>query len=133
MISIKKYIEVEKELSEKYGPFNLFALFLRENSPNKWDILVASDWVENDKQKSMRLIVKKLIEKLDTKELIDISKVAIIEESNPALASFQSAISIEHGVVEVRDRSFNGLPIKHAYVITSKRTDQREYASSSKS
>jgi hypothetical protein len=30
-------------------------------------------------------------------------------------------VQIEHGGVEVRDSNFFGLPVKHAFIITSKR------------
>ena len=127
-MNIDKYIAIEKELSEEYGPFNLFALFLREDSADKWDILVASNWLRQNKQKSISLIAKKLQEKLDKEELINISRIALIEDNNPALDAFQRTINIEHGNAEVKDRNFFGLQIKHAYIITSRRTNQNEPA-----
>ena len=123
-MNIDKYIEIEKELSKRYGPFNLFALFLREDSAGKWDILVASDWIEQNKRESMRLIAGFLQEHLDKDELINISRIVLIEDSNPALSAFQSEMNIERGNIEVKNRNLFGLPIKHAYIITSRRTNQ---------
>lgn len=42
---LNKFVLMERELSERYGEFNLFALFQRKNSPNRWDLLVAADWL----------------------------------------------------------------------------------------
>ena len=124
MININKYTEVERELAETYGPFGLFALFLREDSAGRWDVLVSSDWIEDNKQRAMNLIAEKLKEKLDTEELISISRIVLIEDSNPALSAFQSEMNIERGNIEVKDSNLFGLPIKHAHIITSRRTNQ---------
>ena len=39
---VEKLQNVEKNLSESKGQFELFALFLREDSPDKWDLLSAA-------------------------------------------------------------------------------------------
>lgn len=131
MVNVDKYIEIEKELAQEHGSFGLFALFLREDSAGRWDVLVASDWLEENKQKSMSLIAKKLKEKLNTEELIGISRIVPIENNNPALDAFQGKTNVEHGIEEIRDSNLFGLQIKHAYIITSKRTDN-EYAHNNK-
>jgi len=59
--------------------------------------------------------------KLTPDELTKLSKIVIIEESNPALEAVQRATSVEHGLAEVRDSVFFDLPIRHAYIITSRR------------
>jgi hypothetical protein len=43
---VQKFIEIEHNISGKYGTFNLFALFLREDSPDKWDLVIASPWMQ---------------------------------------------------------------------------------------
>ena len=57
---IKKFQNIEKYLSKAKGKFELFALFLRENAPNKWDLLVSSDWARVDKKASIDLIAKEI-------------------------------------------------------------------------
>ena len=128
MIDLDKFITIEKELAQENGSFDLFALFLREDSIGKWDILVASDWLQKDQRKSMRLITKKLRDQLSKNELINVSRVVIISEDNPGFDDFSQAIDSEDEVTEVKNTIFFGLPIKHAFVITSKRTNQIEHA-----
>ncbi len=36
-------------MAAEKGAFDLFALFLREDAPNKWDLLIAADWIDQDK------------------------------------------------------------------------------------
>ncbi|HEX5025935.1 MAG TPA: hypothetical protein VFV68_11725 [Agriterribacter sp.] len=118
---ISKLIEIEKETSQEKGAYDLFALFLREDSSGKWDILVAADWITTNKEDALKYLGASIQKKLAPKEFLLISRIVIIEESNPALPALQQAFSIEHGAAEIKDSNFFGLQIKHAFLITSKR------------
>jgi hypothetical protein len=118
---IEKFKTIEKELSEEKGEFNLFALFLREDSANKWDLLVSADWIIENKSETLKLITNKVQEHLEKKELVNLSRIVLIEENNPSLEAFHRAINVEHGSTEIRDRNFFGLQIKHAIIITSRK------------
>lgn len=118
---IDKFKEIESSLSEEKGEFNLFALFLREDSANKWDLLVSADWIEGNKSDSLQLIAQKVQEHLEKKELLNLSRIVLIEDDNPALEAFQNAVSVDHGSAEIRESHFFGLNIKHAFVITSRK------------
>lgn len=118
---INKFREIESSLSEEKGEFNLFALFLREDSANKWDLLVSADWIEGNKSESLKIIAKKIQEYLEKTELVNLSRIVVIEDDNPALEAFHQAVSVEHGSAEIKESNFFGLEIKHAHVITSRR------------
>ncbi|NBB32087.1 hypothetical protein GVN22_27455, partial [Cellulophaga sp. BC115SP] len=47
---IEKFSKIEQEIVNVKGDFELFALFLREDAIDKWDILVAADWISHNKQ-----------------------------------------------------------------------------------
>ncbi|MDR4460014.1 MAG: hypothetical protein MRJ67_05790 [Nitrospirales bacterium] len=117
----EKLVRAEKEMSEEKGRFLLFALFLREDAPDLWDLLVSANWIELDKGEALRYIVGKLKDVVEPKDLSKLSRIVIIEHTNPALGAIQSAFNIEHGVADVQSSSFFGLQIKHAYIITSRR------------
>ena len=117
---INKLIQIEKKISSEKGQFLLFALFLREDAPDLWDLMVAASWVEKDKSESLKHISDHLKKTLDTKELIKLSRIVLIDTDNPALDALHKAIHIEHGDAEIKDSNFFGLQIKHAYVITAK-------------
>lgn len=121
MEMIDKFREIESSLSQEKGDFNLFALFLREDSANKWDLLVSADWVVGNKSDSLKIIAKKIQEHLDKKDLVNLSRIVLIEDDNPALDAFNRAISVEHGSAEIKESNFFGLQIKHAFIITSRR------------
>jgi hypothetical protein len=118
---IEKLIEIEKDISSQKGPFLLFALFLREDAPDLWDLLIAADWVEKNKAESLKYISTHLSKNLKPNELIKLSRILLIDLNNPGLKAIHNAIHIEHGNAEIKDSNFFGLQIKHAHLITSKR------------
>jgi hypothetical protein len=123
---VDKLVKVEQEMAAERGAFLLFALFLREDAPDVWDLVVASSWIAADRAGSLRYISEKIGSVLDPKELLKLSRIVLIELDNPALSALQQAVHVEHGTAEVKDSDFFGLRIKHAYLITSRRdTDTR--------
>jgi hypothetical protein len=118
---VEKLATLEREVSAEKGAFLLFALFLREDAPDVWDLLVSAPWIEADKGAAFKYLAGKLSGVATPEELTKISRIVVIEQSNPALAAMQSAMHVEHGTVEIQNSNFSGLQIKHAYVITSQR------------
>jgi hypothetical protein len=118
---IKKFQNVEKKLSDTKGRFELFALFLREDSPNKWDLLIAADWARGDKKASINIVVEELKKELSERELLMLSRLIILDKDDATQKALQEARQVEHGLAEISDSDFLGLAIKHAYLITSRR------------
>lgn len=118
---IEKLKTIEEKVSQEKGEFLLFGLFLRENAPNRWDWVVCSPWIERDEQAGMRYLSAKLNEMVTKDELIQISRIVVIDESNPGLEELQEEFSVEHGALQVRRRSFFGQEIEHAFIITCRR------------
>jgi hypothetical protein len=117
-------VKVERALAEKKGAVNLFALFLREDAPDKWDLLIAAPWAERNKPDTLKYIAQKLQKSLSKKELLKLSHIVIIDHDNPALDAFQKAFHVEHGSAEIQNSNLFGLQIKHAYLITSRRSGE---------
>jgi hypothetical protein len=120
-VQAEKLQKVEEKLSKEKGEFELFALFLREDAPNKWDLLISSDWARENKKEAINFILKEIRKELSDQELLMLSRIIILDKDNPALQAIHSAMHVEHGLAEISDSSFFGLEIKHAYLITSKR------------
>lgn len=112
---------MEKKLSDTKGRFELFALFLREDSPNKWDLLIAADWARGDKKASINIVVEELKKELSERELLMLSRLIILDKDDATQKALQEARQVEHGLAEISDSDFLGLAIKHAYLITSRR------------
>ncbi len=118
---VEKLQKEEADMAAEKGAFDLFALFLREDAPNKWDLLIAADWIDQDKAGAIKYVAGKVQHALSKEELLLLSKIVIIEENNSALAAFQGAFYVEHGLTEIQNSNLFGLQINHAFLITSKR------------
>lgn len=118
---LEKIRTVEREIAGEKGGFLLFALLLREDAPDVWDLLVSAPWMTQEKKvDTLDYIIAKLHGKLRDNELLKLSHIVIIQEGNPGLDALQ-AIHIEGGIAELKDIEVSGLPIKHAYLITSRK------------
>jgi hypothetical protein len=113
--------KLEALIAEEKGEFDLFGLFLREDAPDKWDLLFAADWVDENKASAIKYMAGQVQRVLSKEELMSISRIVIIDESNPSLAAFHSAVHVEHSLCEIQNSNFFGLQINHAFLITSMR------------
>lgn len=114
-------LQVERSVSEEKGPFALFALFLREEAPEKWDLVVSAPWIEKDKGSALRLISERVKTSLTASDLPLISRIVVADPSDPAVDAINRAVKVEHSSVEIKDSTFFGLQIKHAHIFSSKR------------
>ncbi|MGB2930265.1 MAG: hypothetical protein WBB70_15285, partial [Desulfobacterales bacterium] len=74
-----------------------------------------------DKKASINIIVEEIRKVLSDQELLMLSRLIILDKNEPALKAIHKAMHVEHGLAEISDSNFFGLPIKHAYLITSRR------------
>ena len=118
---VDKLKNLEKTVSSKKGPFHLFALLLREDASDVWDLIVSSPWASKDKTSALQYISKQLNKILSPNQMLKLSRIVIIEPGDPALEVMHKTIQAEHGTAELRDCNLFGLQIKHAFIITSKR------------
>ena len=103
---------------------------MREGSQDKWDLLIAGSWVNKDKVYALKYIASRIQKLLNKDELLKITGIAIIDESNPALKAIFKAVHVEHGRFEIKNSIFFGLNIKHAFLITSSKKGIKPQADS---
>jgi hypothetical protein len=123
---LPRFVELEKTLSDERGGFAVFALFLREDAVDKWDLIIAAPWIEEDRKEALSYITRKVQAAFTADELSLISRIVLIDLANPSVEAVNQAVAIRHGQAEVRDSNFFGLQIKHAYIITSERRRANE-------
>jgi hypothetical protein len=135
---VERFIQLERTLAEEKGEFALFALFLREDAgagsgtsgysgySAKWDLLAAAPWIEADRKNALSYITKAIQRLFTPEELSRLSRVVLVDMANPEVAAINQAVKVHHGQAEIRDSNFFGLQIKHAYIITSQRTNINE-------
>ncbi len=116
---LSSILPIERELASRHGEFTLFALVLREDSTDRWDLLVAAPWVQEDDDLALRVISDSLVKALKREELIQVSRIVTLDQTDPELKAFAQTIQTSHEPVEIVNSTLFGQPIKRAYVITS--------------
>lgn len=113
------FVELERQMSEKKGHFALFALLLRDESPDRWDLVVSAPWIQSNSAEALQYIVGQMHAKFKPKDLLQISRVVTVDESDAAVQAINRAITVQHGSVELANTSLFAMLIRHAFVITS--------------
>lgn len=116
-----RFRELESGIARERGAFVLFALFMREDAPDRWDLIVSAPWIGSDTRNAVEYLVNQIKSRLDEQDLTSLSRIVVVDPLDAAVQAFNRAVQIEHGGVEVRDSNFFGLPVKHAFIITSAR------------
>ena len=117
---------LERDIASEKGEFSLFALFLREDAEDQWDLLASAPWLEVNKKASLEYLANQIRSRLDTQELLSLSRIVILDPGNPVLEAVHRAVRVQHGMSEMRDSIFFDMPIKHAYLITSQKENSTE-------
>lgn len=118
-VSVDKFIELEKAISSRKGDFALFALFAREDMPDRWDLVFSATWPESENE-AIEYIVAEIKNHIGSQELTKLSRIVFVDATDPPVQAINRAYHVEHGSEEVRNTNFFGLPIEHAYIITSR-------------
>ncbi len=117
---IEKFARLEAEIAQDRGDFTFFALFMREDVPDRWDLIVSAPWVGEDKRGAVDYLIGQIKSKLGEEHLTCLSRIVPADPEDVAVQDLNRAIQVEHGNVEVNDSTFFGLAIKRAHIITSK-------------
>ena len=118
---VKKFVSLERDVSVEKGGFLLFALFLRAEAGNVWDLVIAAPWVESDRMEPLRYFANHLTSRLETGEMRVLSRIALVSNKDPRLEDIYEDVEVEHNIVEVVHRAYFDMEIDHAYIITCKR------------
>jgi hypothetical protein len=116
----EKFGTLESQIAKEKGAFAFFALFLREDAPHRWDLIVSAPWIGGDARAAVDYFVSQIKSRLGEQEILALSRIIVADPGNAALQALTREIEVEHGRVEVRDTDFFGQSVKHAYFITSK-------------
>jgi hypothetical protein len=121
MIKLEKLTSLLSEITREKGELTLFALFLRDNSVDMWDLVVAGPWYEKDQRAGLAYLSKKVNTRLTTPELLSLSRIIILEKDNPVLQAILDAVPPKQDKAKLHNFNFHGLQIKHAYIFHAKK------------
>lgn len=109
------------EVISEQGELTLFGLFLREDSPDKWDLVIAGPWIEKDEQEALQYLAQKVSTQLASSELLSLSRIVILDKGNPALEAILKTVRPGRGIAEFNGFNLFGLPVRHAYLFRATR------------
>ena len=118
-----KLIDVERRLSRTRGPFWLFAIGKREETLDKWDLIVSAAWLFEDKLRSLTYVTSELESAFAPDELIQISRIATLRPDNDIVQNLTAAFSQEGTLNLVQNTVVNGMEFSEVVVITARRPD----------
>src|ERR1044072_8186010 len=116
MIDRAKYAQIRDEILAEKGELTLFALFLREGVEDRWDLIVSAPWLERDEAAGLKYVTKKLVSKLSERELLEVSRVVIMNQADPALRKLLRVVVDESDVHEFENIDFGNLSLDRAVI-----------------
>lgn len=85
------------ELEKERGPILIFALFLRGDSIDRWDVVVSAPWLDSGSVDSYRIVATKIQNRLNAQEIIQLSRVVIVDVDDPVVAFLQDSYHVPNG------------------------------------
>lgn len=120
---IEKLKSVIKELEKENGPLLICALFLREGILEEWDLILSGSWLNTAEMQSYKIVSSKLQNTLSDSELVQISRVVILNSDDPVVSYLQALETITNGGfkelrTDILSEKFK-FTIKRAYLLRS--------------
>ena len=117
MIERTKLDRVLDTIEAERGPFLLAGLFMREDSPSRWDLVVSAPWLQRGKLVALGDFVKHLSDALGQEEVMSLSRIVTLNRKDPALKRILQELGPIARPVEKAGHNLFGLPLEHAYVL----------------
>ena len=92
---VDKLCELERVSASLQGGYYLFSLFKPRDRAFGWDLVVSAPWLQDSRRSNYELMSKFLSETLDEEELLEISRVVVLDEDN-SLVQRLYTINQEH-------------------------------------
>jgi hypothetical protein len=116
----EKVAKVEKELASEHGSLNLFAILEREDLAGRWDVVVSASWAKEDKV-TLQVIADAIRRHLGPDEITNLARIVVLSAGENPVKAINEKYDVEHGQVELVEPARFGLPVKHGFIITSRR------------
>lgn len=129
-IILEKLKKVVLYLEKERGPMSVFALFLRIDPLEKWDIVVSAPWLNPNDIASYNLVTSRIQEVLDTAEIMQLARIVILDETDPVVSFLKNSATVTNGHFgEVSGEIFTekfGFTIKKAYLLRCQKINPKE-------
>lgn len=113
---VSKIGSLTNTIIEEKGELYFFALALREEA-SVWDLLVAAEWIDQDRNGSLKYLVDKVQRVLTKQELLELSAIILLQSeyyNNQSIMKSPNPTSWEENNIDLY-----GLAVKQAYIFVS--------------
>ncbi len=122
---LSKFKSVVNVLEKEHQPILFFALFLREKALQRWDVVVSASWLSSSESSAYTTVVSKIQAVLTPAELVQISRVVILDHTDPVLPFLQEVCPLTNGGYKESPKDFSveplsekfGFELKKAYIL----------------
>jgi hypothetical protein len=97
---LEKFKSIVVNLEKDHGPILIFALFLREDPLEKWDIVVSASWLNPGDMNAYNTIIDRFQGVLTEVDLMQFSRVVILDDNDPVVSFLQDSCTITNGHIE---------------------------------
>ena len=122
---IEKIKSIVNALEKEHGPLLICALFLRDGDLERWDIIISSSWLNPTEMQSYKIIASKLRKSLSESELVQLSRIVILNKDDPVVSYLQNLKTISNGgFIELSANELSEkfkFTIKRAYLLRSQK------------
>jgi hypothetical protein len=122
---IQKLKSVVSALEQSHGQLLIFALFLREEPLEKWDIIVSAPWLDSSELSSYTIVSSEIKKTLTDSELMQFSRIVILNPNDAVVSYIQDLKTITNGGFELLEApvlsEHFGFTIKKAYLLRSQK------------
>lgn len=115
---LKSVVDV---LEKEHKSMVLFALFLREDSLDKWDIVVSASWLSSSEKNAYDIVISKIQSELDTSELAQLSRVVILDTTDPVVPFLREVCPLTNGGFKESPKDFSVEPLSEKFGFTIKK------------
>lgn len=116
----KNLSTMAKKIKADKGPLELLGLFLRDDSPGLWDVVIGAPWLKADERASFVYVADQLRAHLVPEELTGLSRIVILDHGGAVLDSFLKRFSKSTGLADVHFVVEGGAIIRRAYIILAR-------------
>jgi hypothetical protein len=118
---VRKLQEVEHEIAAERGGVVLVALFQREDSFGKWDVIFSANWIKRSESQgpAFDYILGKLQPRLTQRERMDLSKLLLFEPTEQFVGVVLELLQEWGNPRQLMNVNINGMLMTTAYFITA--------------
>lgn len=122
MIEIQHKLQrLVKVIETERGPFALFGVFMREDSPGRWDLVLSAPWLEHDNLEALRDFAGLLKKAVGVERLLSFSRIVTLDRGDAVLEAILREVGTARPPLERDGHNLFGLPIEHAYILRARR------------